>query len=118
MPASFEPVVPLDRTSNNLEWVNDSTFLYRHRRSESEEEEILYGDFSVEKILKPFSYETPPRLNLIWTDSGNSIALYLNGEPWAFIAEKTRKGYSKGILSPKIGEPWSQRLFESTFTVD
>jgi hypothetical protein len=49
------------------------------------------------------------------------VALYLNGEPWAFIYEGTHQGYSKGILKPaaahlsQIDNLWDQELFEKKF---
>jgi hypothetical protein len=74
---------------------------------------------------RELAFEMPPELKLIWTDSGNSVAVYLNGEPWAFIDEHTQKAYSKGICasrlgSPwdskvKVGNPWNQEAFEKTF---
>jgi hypothetical protein len=75
----------------------------------------------VENGLKPLAFDTPPVFKLLWADSGHSVALYLNGEPWAFIDEATHEGYSKGILLPKEsylkppGKLWDQKLFEETF---
>ena len=76
--------------------------------------------------IKELALENPPKLKLLWTDSGNSVAVYLNGEPWAFIDEHTQKAYSKGVLnsslgkswnqvSTSIGNPWDQKAFERTF---
>jgi len=65
--------------------------------------------------IRQFAFEKPPKLKLLWTDSGNSIAVYLNGEPWAFIDEHTQKAYSKGVLDSKSGNPWDQKAFERTF---
>ena len=75
--------------------------------------------------IKQLEFVRPPELRLLWTDSGNSVAVYLNGEPWAFIDEHTNKSYSKGILTcslgsawdlnSKAGNPWNQELFEKTF---
>ena len=61
------------------------------------------------------AFEKPPELKLIWTDSGNGFALFLNGEPWAYIQEEYHCGFSKGILRPTIGNPWNQELFEKLF---
>jgi len=75
--------------------------------------------------VKELVFEKPPELKLLWTDSGNSVAVYLNGEPWAFIDEHTQKAYSKGILVFSLGKawypvrtsgnPWNQEVFENTF---
>lgn len=97
------------------EWLKSfSTFLYQHLPPTS--------GMPVRGI-KHLAFAKPPELKLLWTDSGNSVAVYLNGEPWAFVDEKTKKAYSKGILSPAIvspwsiptGYPWDQKAFERTF---
>lgn len=63
-------------------------------------------------------FKEPPAMKLLWTDSGQSVALFLNGEPWAFIHEGKNHGYSKGILRPAFGNPWDRALFEKTFMRD
>jgi len=70
---------------------------------------------SLEKDIKVMACATPPELRLLWSDSGQSVALYLGGEPWAFIHEEKNHGYSKGILRATIGNTWDQELFEQTF---
>ena len=100
----------------------DCAWLYRHTRSSSEEEKLisLYPPI-VQSNLKPLLFSAPPEFKLVWTDSGHSVALFLNGEPWAFIDEQTHEGYSKGVLPPKkkhlppIGKQWNQDLFEKIF---
>jgi hypothetical protein len=100
-----------------VEWLRSyQTFLYRLMPSASE---------IVDNHIKQLAFEKSPELNLLWTESGNSVAVYLNGEPWAFIDEKTKKAYSKGILNSNVGTPWSfnsrggthwdQQVFEGTF---
>jgi hypothetical protein len=103
-----------------LEWVTkDSAYLYRHLRLTDEEAALMNGPSSLEQDLKPMTFEESPVFRLLWADSGNGVALYLNGEPWAFINEATHLGYSKGILPPKrgpaIGNVWDQVLFERIF---
>jgi hypothetical protein len=71
----------------------------------------------IEKDVKAMSFKSSPRFKLIWSESGNSVALYLNEEPWAFIEEEQHKGYSKGILKPAAGNLWDQQLFEKIFRV-
>lgn len=78
--------------------------------------------------IKPMVFEHPPEFKLLWNDSGNSVALFVSEEPWAFIDEKTHTGYSKGILKAsdmrlwrKLKEkpvrplPWDQELYEKLF---
>ena len=82
----------------------------------------MQGIRSWELQLKPLKFDKGPEFRLCWSDSGHSVTLYLNDEPWAFIYEETRSGYSKGILPPsagaiKIGDQWDQELFEKIFQI-
>jgi hypothetical protein len=98
------------------EWLNSfQTVLYQH---------ISSGSRIPSRNIKELAFEKPPELKLLWTDSGNSVAVYLNGEPWAFIDEKTQKAYSKGVFTSRLGPPWTpperrnhwdQQAFERTF---
>jgi hypothetical protein len=89
------------------EWLKPySTFLYQH---------IPSGGVIPFRGIKELAFEKPPELKLLWADSGNSVAVYLNGEPWAFIDEHTQKAYSKGVLTSSLGKPWNQEIFEKTF---
>lgn len=64
---------------------------------------------------REMSFAKPPEFSLLWADSGNSVAVLLNGEPWAFVYEEKNHGYSKGILNPEHGNVWDQELFEKIF---
>ena len=72
---------------------------------------------SLEQGIRVMAFAHPPDLRLLWGDSGHSVALYLDGQPWAFIHEEKNHGYSKGVLRPSIGagNTWDQKLFEQTF---
>lgn len=97
-----------------------SAYMYQYARTDSQMP--IWG-------LRFFKFEVPPKFKLLWTDSGNSVAVYLNDEPWAFVDEYTQKSYSKGIMSDhemnpwyrdyvktaKVGDPWNQKQFETTF---
>jgi len=102
----------------------DMVYLYRYLISPSDEMKLMQSVRNWELQLKPLKFEGDPEFRLCWSDSGNSVALYLNGEPWAFIYEGTRSGHSKGILPrlsvdiPKVGNQWDQQLFEKTFMRD
>lgn len=98
-------------------YLQDQTYLYRHTKSPKEEEEMIIGFDSWQQSVKPMCFEKPPRFKLLWADSGNTVALYLNGEPWALIHEETREGYSKGLLKSDVGNPWSEELFRQIFRV-
>jgi hypothetical protein len=69
----------------------------------------------LENGIKPYCAAEQPAIELTWSDSGQSVAALLNGEPWAFLDGSTGFGYSKGILDSAVGNPWSQSLFEKTF---
>jgi hypothetical protein len=102
--------------------LKDSVWIYRKLRTPARER-MLMLTFPpiVQTDVKPLAFAMPPRFKLLWADSGHSVALYLNGEPWAFIDEATHEGYSKGILSPKEsyirppGNLWDQSMFERIF---
>ena len=92
-------------------------WLYRRRRSLLCELIVRMHPLSLDKHIKPRAFGAPPRLSLLWADSGQSVAVIVEGIPWAFIHEDRNHGYSKGILRPTVGNPWDQELFENTFTV-
>lgn len=103
------------------DWIKThSAFLYQQVSTNSKT--LIWG-------LKRLKFETLPKFKLLWTDSGNSVAVCLNDEPWAFLDENTQKAYSKGIMADeemnpwyrdytkaaKSGNPWHQKQFETTF---
>ncbi|MGA3284448.1 MAG: hypothetical protein ABSD57_08325 [Verrucomicrobiota bacterium] len=115
MPKWLESSIP-EGKPKGVGWVlEDSAWLYRHKRSADGEMALMNGFPCVEQDIKPMLFVKPPEFKLLWTDSGNSVALFLNGEPWALIHEETHRGYSKGILKPLTAKPWNQELFEKTF---
>jgi hypothetical protein len=65
--------------------------------------------------IKAVTFKKPPELKLRWAASGHSVAVFVNGEPWAFIHEERNRGYSKGVMTPAVGNLWDQELFEKTF---
>lgn len=123
MPAWLGSSIPGSKPKG-FDWASqDFTWLYRHMRSVSDEKRLMHDFPCVDQDIKPIVFEKPPVFRLLWTDSGNSVALYLNEEPWAFIEEESHQGYSKGILKPKVahlpavGNLWNQELFEKTFEI-
>jgi hypothetical protein len=61
------------------------------------------------------TFKKLPQLRLIWSESGHSVGVLLDEEPWAFIHEAKNRGYSKGVLNVEAGNLWDQGLFEKTF---
>ena len=70
---------------------------------------------SLEKDLKAMEFTQPPEMRLLWTDPGDSVALFLEGQPWAFFHRDKNDGYSKGVLRPGRGNTWDEGLFQETF---
>jgi hypothetical protein len=122
MPAWIGSSIPGSKPKGFDYVLQDCTWLYRHMRPVAEEEKLMriYPPI-VQQDVKPLVFEIPPEFRLIWTDSGDSVVLFFNGEPWAFIDEQTHQGYSKGVFKPKkpyltaVGNLWNQELFEKIF---
>jgi hypothetical protein len=118
-PADLSLLVPKGRTwwaPKDFDWVSqDTVWIYRHMRSASDELKLKHEFPCVDQDIMPIKFNTPPEFKLLWADSGHSVALFLNGEPWAFIHEDTHRGYSKGIIKPGADKAWDQALFERTF---
>lgn len=91
------------------------TWLYRHLKPPSEELKLMEGAPCPQHDLRPMVFEKPPAFKLLWADAGNSVAVLLDGKPWAFIHEETRRGYSKGVLKSQFANPWDEDLFKKTF---
>jgi len=94
----------------------DHIWLYRRKQSLLREFILRQSFLDIEQDVRPMAFKRMPEMSLLWADSGQSVALYLNQEPWAFICEGKNRGYSKGILRPSIANPWDQALFEKTFS--
>lgn len=69
------------------------------------------------KNIRERNFTQSVKFKLRWSDSGHDVAVYLNGEPWAFVHGGSKQGYSKGImdLSCSMGNLWDESLFVSTF---
>jgi hypothetical protein len=130
MPVCLDSAIPTStgKAPKDYDWVShDNCYLYRHVRSEDEEKGAACESPWVDQFVRPVRFENSPKIKLLWADSGNTVALYLDGEPWAFIYEETHTGYSKGVLEASaamrflgmrsfpIGKPWDQQLFERIF---
>jgi hypothetical protein len=70
---------------------------------------------SLEKDIEVRRFDHNPRMRLLWSDNGQSVALFLDERPWAFIRHDKNHGYSKGVLRPGYGNTWEEPLFEQTF---
>jgi hypothetical protein len=54
-------------------------------------------------------------MELLWDESGQCVAVVVNGEPWAFIHPAYDRGFSKGAIGLPAGNAWDERLFAETF---
>lgn len=75
---------------------------------------ILLRRFASEVGLQP---EVPANsLCFEFSPDGESVAVFLRGQPWAFIARDERRGYSKSVSAVgPFGQPWNQQLFDELF---
>ena len=72
---------------------------------------------SYRRGIKVMTFKKPPKIRLIWSESGQSVGVLLDDEPWAFIHEEKNRGYSKGVLNIEAGNLWDQELFEKVFEI-
>ena len=96
------------RKREYLEWYEQFYVkMYQHQNAK------LEYDFGLKKL----AFLDAPKMKAVWDGSGNSVAVCMNDEPWAFIDHKSSRGYSKGIIESKygLGKPWDQKLFEEIF---
>lgn len=118
-PADLASKVPKGRkwwAPQDYEWVKeDSVWVYRHLMTAAGELDLKNGPPCIEQDVKPMKFNKSPELELVWADSGHSVALFINSEPWAFIDEATHRGFSKGIIVDTDGRQWDQNLFELIF---
>src|SRR3974377_2355444 len=73
---------PLDFDETCLAW------LYRHPGAKAE--------LDHQKGLREVSSQETPVIVLLWDHTGQSVAVLINGEPWAFVRPDYKKGFSKG----------------------
>jgi hypothetical protein len=70
---------------------------------------------SLERDIRAMHFTHQPEMKFLWSDPGDSVALSLEGQPWAFIHHEKNHGYSKGVLRPGYGNTWDEELFQKTF---
>lgn len=116
--SSLSPRKSWRATAASKRGLEDFVWLYRRPLSASDELSLERGPPCVAQKFKAVSFETDPQFTLRWTDSGEGVVVYINGEPWAFIDESNRRGYSKGMIDAYFGNQWNQELFESIFEED
>ena len=96
---------------------HDYVWLYRRKQSFFAEV-LIHLRRSVKRNIKAKSFAKIPRMGFKWSDSGDSVAIFFDGIPWAFINENKDRGFSKGVLKSAVVNPWNQELFETLFQCD
>jgi hypothetical protein len=101
-PADLAAKMPKGRKwyrPQDFDWMSeDRVLLYRNAMPADDEGTPSTKFSSLEPIVRQMSFERPPEFKLLWADSGQSVALILNGDQWAFIDETSHSGFSKGLL--------------------
>jgi hypothetical protein len=93
----------------------DFVWVYRRLLSANDERALERGPRCVAQKVKALLFNTDPQFTVRWADSGESVALFINRVPWAFIDGINHSRYSKGLIDTHFGKQWNQVLFESVF---
>jgi hypothetical protein len=57
-----------------------------------------------------------PKVKFGWAEDGESVALFIGGEPWGMIVKGEKRGYSICLAKDcSWGHPWDERLFQTLF---
>jgi hypothetical protein len=99
---------------------SDVCWVYKRHRSLIDRMKGCYEKHksaSILQQLKPLKIRINPQISFLWSDSGHSVAVVVDGEPMGFIVEDKFCGYSKAIETPGIGNTWDEELFRKTFKV-
>jgi hypothetical protein len=109
------PTSPLDWARSTLRGENPHSIAHIPNAPRQDEPELVEAMAKVAESIRPLSAPENLAIKLIWSQSGESVAAVLNGEPWAFIDGGTQLAYSKGVLGTAFGKPWDEALFKNVF---
>ena len=74
------------------------------------------ADYSVASEQALVELPDEARMRFLWAEDGNSVAFILEDLALGFIAEGTKRGYSRHLLQTcPWGQPWDQREFQKVF---
>jgi hypothetical protein len=96
----------------------NACYVYKRHRSVSARLRGCYSkhrDASILHELKAARIPASPEVRFLWSQTGQSVAVLVGGEPMAFIAEGKHHGYSKALRKPGLGNTWDEDLFQSIF---
>ncbi|PYJ83790.1 MAG: hypothetical protein DME22_14860 [Verrucomicrobia bacterium] len=66
--------------------------------------------------LKPLRIRLDPDVRFLWSESGQSVAAVVDGEPMGFISEHKHCPYSKSEKTPPVNQnPWDEDVFRRLF---
>ena len=67
------------------------------------------------KHMKSSKVRLDPEVSFLWSDTGHSVAVAVDGEPMGFITEDKFCAYSKAFDKPEVMNTWDENLFRKTF---
>jgi|SRR5213082_804759 len=66
--------------------------------------------------LRPLKIGLDPEVSFLWSESGHSVAVVVDGEPMGFISEHKHCPYSKSEKTPPVNQnPWDEDVFRRLF---
>ena len=110
------PPMPDQRPDGHLH--SDVCWVYKRHRSIWDRLRGCYRKHKSAFILghmKSLKIRPDPVVSFLWSDSGHSVALIVDGEPMGFIAEEKFCAYSKAFEGPEVMNTWDENLFQKTF---
>ena len=105
------PSPPFDWARSTLRGENPHSIAHVPNAAPCDEPELVESMAKLAESIKALSASQDTAIKLIWSDSGESVAAVLNGEPWALIDGNTGQAYSKGVLGTYFGNPWDEEVF-------
>ncbi len=112
----FVPPRPDPRPDRHL--FSNVCWVYKRHRSIWERVRGCYRkhrDANILDKLNAWRIPACPEIRFLWSENGQSVAVVVNGEAMAFIAEGKHHGYSKALRKPGLGNTWDEDLFRSIF---
>jgi hypothetical protein len=110
------PPIPDRRPDGHLQ--ANVCWVYKRHRSIMDRMKGCYRKHRNAFILqhmRPLKVRPNPDLSFLWSESGHSVALTVDGEPMGFIPEDRFSGCSKSSKNPRVMNLWNEDLFQKIF---
>lgn len=66
--------------------------------------------------LQPMNIRLDPTIAFLWSDTGNSVAVVVDGQPMGFISEHKHCPFSRGEKAPPVNQNlWDEEAFQKLF---